>query len=567
MPSFSSSGWLTDRSPPTYIVTSLLDDDIDRLTEFYVSRGFPEVEVGYFVEEVNKELFLRYLILEGVPLRVSSVSLNIENIDLDDILDARGIEAALESQVIKGDLLDFDRLSREQNRLKELLFNQGFPVASVNFKVDQKNRVYFIINSGPSVEIGKIFIQGNIATLDKIVLRELEFDSGDIWSVEEFEKSTANLYQTGFFSSISIAPFDGVVDEKIEDVTVRVIERDSAKIGIGVSVNTEDGLHLKGELSDRNIAGSGNGVVLSIDGFLRDSGGGRIFDSGRIRAGFRQPDILGNDTELYSELFAHYSLEFRDEFSFDRVGFATELKLPISEHISSSFGFTAYLEDVFDVEEDVVIGLEDKGESLYSRVSFKLDADYRNDQYNPTKGQRFSILSYVSSESIGSEVNIFSFQLKHSLYFSIGRLVFANNIQYRLIDPFGDTETVPLSSRLFLGGRNSLRGFSPSSVGPRGELGNIVGGDRSIVNSSEVIVPIVDNLFGVLFLDLGQAFLINPGSFTGDSLGVDELRFSPGFGFRYKTPIGPFSAEYGVASDRQFGERFGRLYIGIGGAF
>ena len=75
--------------------------------------------------------------------------------------------------------------------------------------------------------------------------------------------------------------------------------------------------------------------------------------------------------------------------------------------------------------------------------------------------------------------------------------------------------------------------------------------------------------YSYYFFDLGQSYLRNKGNFMGDplSLNASDLRFSPGIGLRYKTPIGPLSIEYGFATEREFGERFGRLNFGIGGAF
>ena len=67
------------------------------------------------------------------------------------------------------------------------------------------------------------------------------------------------------------------------------------------------------------------------------------------------------------------------------------------------------------------------------------------------------------------------------------RLVWANRLSGELVQPFGSTDVVPLSQRVFLGGRNSLRGFSRNSVGPRGELGNVVGGDLGLAYTTEPV--------------------------------------------------------------------------------
>lgn len=70
------------------------------------------------------------------------------------------------------------------------------------------------------------------------------------------------------------------------------------------------------------------------------------------------------------------------------------------------------------------------------------------------------------------------------------------------------------------------------------------------------------------FLDIAQAMLRNDGGFGGDSkYRLDGLRYSPGVGMQYGTPIGPLTAELGLATDREFGERWGRFIISIGNAF
>ena len=135
------------------------------------------------------------------------------------------------------------------------------------------------------------------------------------------------------------------------------------------------------------------------------------------------------------------------------------------------------------------------------------------------------------------------------------------------MQPFCSTDVVPLSQRVFLGGRNSLRGFSRNSVGPRGELGNVVGGDLGLAYTTELRYSLAESIVGVVFVDLGQAFLRNEDELDNQSLNLSDLRYSPGFGMHYDTPIGPIRAEYGIALDRQERERFGRINVSIGTAF
>lgn len=131
--------------------------------------------------------------------------------------------------------------------------------------------------------------------------------------------------------------------------------------------------------------------------------------------------------------------------------------------------------------------------------------------------------------------------------------------------PFGDADVIPLGQRLFLGGRDTLRGFAIGEVGPKGVDGDVLGGDESINASTELQFSLTDNFIAVLFIDAGQAFLENEGDFTGDTLDFSDLRYTPGLGGRYKTPVGPISIEYGFVTERETDERSGRLNIAIGG--
>lgn len=216
----------------------------------------------------------------------------------------------------------------------------------------------------------------------------------------------------------------------------------------------------------------------------------------------------------------------------------------------------------------MIVGDHDTGGAFYSFLRGQIEIDLRDDSYNPREGLYSLLSARYASDLFESDLNLFGVTVQQSAYLPLSsRLVWSNNFRGSLIRGFGDTDVVPISQRIFLGGRNSLRGFTRNKVGPRGVEGNIAGGDTSIVVNSELQYDIVEDVVGVLFLDFGQSVLMEESGFTGDSNSFRSLRYSPGVGLRYRTPIGPLSVEYGLALDREFGERLGRLYIGIGNAF
>ncbi len=92
--------------------------------------------------------------------------------------------------------------------------------------------------------------------------------------------------------------------------------------------------------------------------------------------------------------------------------------------------------------------------------------------------------------------------------------------------------TVPPSLRYFTGGDDTVRGFQYNIIGPRSIKGNPnsenLGGKYLFIVSGELERRIYEKFSGVVFFDAGNASM----NFGG------PLAMAPGFGIRYKTPLG-----------------------------
>ena len=108
---------------------------------------------------------------------------------------------------------------------------------------------------------------------------------------------------------------------------------------------------------------------------------------------------------------------------------------------------------------------------------------------------------------------------------------------------------IPPERRFYAGGPNSVRGYVRNGLGPTafvelseelGEetIGSATGGTQMIIGSVEVRMPspiMSDILRLAAFVDAGQVSA--PGS---EVLSSGGLRFTPGAGVRFVTPVGPF---------------------------
>ena len=551
---------------PGYAVDSVLVSDMTNIEQGMKRLGFLDAKASFNIDRnENNFLNINIKIDEGQQAKIGDVAIHWEQIDIGNA-ESLGL-LSLPSLLKKGDYVNVEALENERVRIQEFVSSKGFPNAKVILDTERTSgQATFRVKTGPHIRFGEIEVRGNVFTHDDVIIKNMTLRKGESWNKHAISSSTQNLYGKGAFRSVNIEALKPPLDANSEDIVVSVRERDTGSMEFGIALNTEDGLHLKSELTQRNFQGHGTSLSARLDGFFRS--GERVLDAGRGRVVYSHPQFLDTNITLVTETFIQSDIELTEVFDFDRFGIATAVHYPLLETLRSSFTYSLFRERLSDVADDIVIGQLDRGSHLLSNVSAELILDLRDDTFNPRQGYLSSLKALLSTEAIGSEASFYTISSNHSVFLPLtSRLVWANNARVLYSRPFSDTKVVPLSFRHFLGGRTTLRGFSRNEIGPRSSLGNIAGGDVAVSFNTELQIDMSENFIGVVFLDAGQAFLERQGDFQGKSNNFEDLRFSPGIGLRYRTPIGPLSFEYGFATDREFGERFGRLYAGIGGAF
>ncbi len=547
------------------IVIDYLERDLEKVVDYYNSQGFFDVKVDLELETKSDELLVIVNVDEGERTFIESIEIIVEDlIDTDrpafDLL-------SLESEIEPGLAYNSQSIEDERSRILKSVRAKGYPRALVKSKLSEdQNKLYFSVAPGEFTRIGEIVVQGNLHTSDEVIFRSLRFSSGDPWSLEKVKQSEKSLYQLGHFRNVVIKPLDNNFDSEVEDIKVVVREVETGSVMAGVGYHSEDGFRLLSEVRQGNILGSGNTATVGFDAYFNE--GPRVVDAGNARALYRVPNLLGSPLELFLEGFFRFKIQLIDQFSYDRTGGQISFIYPASENLKIVSGLEAYYEDVFDVEEEVLIGDFDQGGSLYGFFNTRVEYDLRDDQFNPTAGGRTVLSASIANEALGSEVSFSRLSLRQSWFKKLhSNVVFASSLRGEVIIPFSDTETVPLAQRIFLGGRNSLRGFRLATIGPARGGDFVVGGDKSLIFNSELQFSLSEQVSSVLFVDAGQTYLDNQGDFEEGEFDSSKFRFSPGIGLRYKTPIGPISFDYGIALDRQPGEDFGRFNVGIGLVF
>jgi outer membrane protein insertion porin family len=199
--------------------------------------------------------------------------------------------------------------------------------------------------------------------------------------------------------------------------------------------------------------------------------------------------------------------------------------------------------------------------------------DTRDNPVDSRKGTYNTLDLAIASGAFGSEANFGRVIFQNSTYYGFGRkkaFVLARNIRIGVESPYNNSAIVPLPERFFVGGGNSLRGFSMNQAGPRDlNTGSPLGGNAMIVNNIELRFPppqlpfIGDNLSFILFHDMGNSFDSSkhmfsslatwhqPGQEFCRSTNADVgcnfnyISHAVGTGIRYHTPIGPVRLDLG----------------------
>ncbi len=129
-----------------------------------------------------------------------------------------------------------------------------------------------------------------------------------------------------------------------------------------------------------------------------------------------------------------------------------------------------------------------------------------------------------------------------------------------IIYSYGNSSTAPYSEQFFIGGANSIRAFTVRSLGPGSYHPDSKDnysyldqtGDLKIEANVEYRFPLLGSLYGALFLDAGNVWLLKedeqrPGAKFSFSNLADEIALGTGFGFRYDLDFLILRFDIGVA--------------------
>lgn len=538
-----------------------LNFDRELLRRHYLANGYADFRVISAVAELARnraDFFVTITVEEGERYTFGDIDLSTE---------LRGVDPETLRPLlttIQGETYDADKIEDSIQDLTFELGRLGYAFVDVRPEIgrDREGRrisVNYRINEGPRVYVDRIDIVGNVRTLDRVVRREMRLAEGDAFNAAKLRRSQQRIRGLGFFQKVEVQDEKGLLDRKAlgaaddtfaddrTSITIEVEEQSTGELSFGVGYSSSDQVGGEVSIRERNLLGRGQDLRLALAISTRRQD---------IDLAFTEPYFLNRDLTAGFDVFNRQRDLENASFDRDSTGFTLRVGYPFAERLRHAVRYTFRIDRIEDVDEDASRFIQDqKGTRLTSSIGHTVLYDLRDSRFFPTEGYVVRLAQDLAG--LGGDVRY----LRHKLNSAYHRRLWREWVGTLALEGGhirGLGERVSLSDRFFLGG-NSFRGFAFGGVGPRDTRTlDFLGGTVYYVGTAEVSAPLGTlrelGVFGSLFTEIGS--LADPDLDSKENVfDVATPRISSGFGFSWRSPLGPIRADFAWAWRK---ERFDR---------
>ncbi|MBA4389243.1 MAG: outer membrane protein assembly factor BamA [Verrucomicrobia bacterium] len=521
-----------------------------QIRDMYMQKGYLDVQIAPATVKTDEagDIRISFDISEGPCYRFGSAAME-GNTLFPDTKELKGLLLVLKRGEIASSIL----IENCRQSLRDYYGSRGYVNTMVRpvMKPDAAGGtvdVLFVIAEGKLMKVRNVYIRGNTRTRDKVIRRELRVIPGEIYNEVEIRRSERIVNNLGFFSTVRSYPEETRFDDR-SDLVFEVEEKSSGSLMMGMGFSSIDKIMGYVELSQGNF---------DLTGWPYLTGAGQKL---KLRAevaktrknyeiSFTEPWFMDRKLSLGLDLYSTEA-EYSD-YDVRRVGGAISLGKPLpGRNNRVDFRYRVEkvrLADITDTNEYVYVDSphgayyysSEETDSLEASLSVTLSHDGRDNPLFPRSGYNASISGTVASEYVGSQVDTYSVAFRSSLFqpLWLGHYI-GLNLRLQAINAYGDTEHVPLSDRLFLGGGNTIRGLEYRDVGPKvvpvnavqgSTTHRTVGGNSLLLGSIEYNIPLVQSIRFSGFCDAGNVWR---DAFEFD---VNNLAATCGVGLRFDIP-------------------------------
>ncbi|MFN4153283.1 MAG: outer membrane protein assembly factor BamA [Paracoccaceae bacterium] len=545
-------------------VSERLEVDKQMLRDFYLARGYIDIQVTDASGEVSRErdaVFVSFSIREGRQYRFGNIT---------TVSEVNGVDAAeygALSRVRSG--VPYSPLVVENTiaRMENLALRKGLNFVRVDPRIKRNDRdgtldLEFALVRGERVFVERIDIEGNTTTLDQVIRRQFRSAEGDPFNPREVRQSAERIRALGFFSDAQVDARPGsATDQVIVDVNVE--EQPTGSLSFGASYGVDAGLGLNIGFSESNFLGRGQALSVSI---------ATGSDSTNSSISITEPAFLGRDLAL--SLGAFYNITSQKNAIYDtaNAGMRAALSFPVGEvsRLELRYGLSKNTIKNYrgkDVNGDGVIdpatefnptlvAESARDGEFTSAIGYTYSYDTRIGGLSPDRGMVFRFSQDFAG--LGGDAKYISNEVQ-----ALGeRKILNEDVTLRAIfeagaiSPIGGYST-RVTERFF--GNGKIRGFEGNGIGPRDLVtGDALGGNFYAVARFEADFPVgLPEEYGLsagVFLDVGSVWGLKGN--VVDALGTPiDTGFNPraavGVSVLWDAPIGPLRFNFSRALKKE----------------
>ncbi len=528
-----------------YLNERELRRDRIRLMRYYQRRGYDQVEIDLDITEEDDEWKRNVLfrIREGEPIQITSSTITIAA-DSAVIQEFRDLEQFQQQErqheYREGRRYQTIREADVEGRFNEIMQNHGYPWAEARVEADidslaKSADVNVIINPGPKSWFTNFGIEGGTSVSNRIILRETEIDSGEVYDRRKIQHAQRQLFSHHLFRFATITIPDQPQDSTL-DLNIRVRENPLRTIQASIGLGSEELLRGQVNWQHRNITGNAHRLGINA----RAS-----FIEQRFSMDYLIPFVFNARSSLVSSPFIQRRLE--PSYELMTLGFNNSLIYQLRRYQTATLSYEFTSNEEISTREDV--SLPDSVLE-YTVSSLLLTGYYSQGISREPKGWVIRPSAEFSG-TFGEATYTFqklALDVRHYAPLSRSTTV-AGRINAGTIF-YTQSDSLPANIRFYTGGTNSVRGWSRQSLGPKrptfdeGEFdGYLPIGGRAVFSFNIELRQQIEFLisgFGIgLFLDGGQVWR------AIDRIDERPLQFGAGGGLRYQSPIGPVRIDIG----------------------
>ncbi len=545
-----------------------LQQDLDKIKEFYQDKGYIDAEVQELKRERKKggPLVITIAVKEGTLYHVNKLTF-------------AGYKETTEQKIralIKmkeGSAYSPEQLHKDAKAIADgygsggyvdlVIIPQGTPAGpgliDVHYKIEEGNRSF----------VERINIVGNTRTKDKVIRREILVHPGDVFNTVRVDTTKKRLENLGFFSKVDTYPEETGVEGR-KDLVVQVEEKRTGSLNFGAGYSTVDSLIGFVELTQ------GNFDIMNWPGL---TGAGQKFRA-KAQVGSQRQDYVIALTEPYfldrplslgGQVFYSDASYLSSVYDQRNYGFSLELRKPLFSWVYGVFGYSLQNYDIYNVSSGVSPEIQaEAGVTTKSMVSTSLVWDRRDNPFLTRRGEKVSISPFVAGGPLGGDEQVYGLDVGATKYWRVWKdVIFLVDVEASTIDVWDSPETkdfitpgivvkaphqallldkitglpcdpttdpncasvvrnvtnrvanVPIFDRLYLGGSNNLRGFRFRDISPKDSNNQPIGGQSMWRATGEITFPIIEKARAAIFSDVGA---VNSGPWTFGITNIDIPR-------------------------------------------